>query len=292
MNWPSSNSYLHVRTWLEANLTSADDAREGANVVRMLLEWYTQLTRVELVANGHLFSESDLNALKTHLLELNTDRPIQQITGQGDFFGRTFSVDASVLIPRPETEELVVIALQRLQTGKRVLDIGTGSGCIAITLALELPGLHVEAWDVSEDALCVALENQERYEAEVDFLCCDLFTAEPEGTFDAIISNPPYIALFEKESMARRVTQFEPHIALFVDDDPLLFYRTIVERAEVWLEKNGFLAFECHELHAEQVAELCRNAGFTVVLRIDQQGKERMVLATRRSKEQAAAHIS
>ncbi len=292
MNWPASNSYLHVRTWLEANITSVEDAREGANVVRLLLEWYTQLSRAQLVANGYLFSESDLNALKKYVLELNTDRPIQQIIGQSDFFGRTFSVDAAVLIPRPETEELVAIVLQRLQAGQRVLDIGTGSGCIAITLALELPGLQVEAWDVSADALCVALENQERYEAPVDFLCCDLFTATPEGRFDAIISNPPYIALAEKEGMPRRVTQFEPHLALFVEDDPLLFYRTIIDRAEDWLDINGFLAFECHELYAEQVAELCRNAGYTVVLRIDQQGKERMVLATRRTSEQAAAHIS
>ncbi len=292
MNWPASNSYVHVRRWLEANITSIEDAREGANVVRLLLEWYTQLSRAHLVANGYLFSESDLNALKEHVLELNTDRPIQQIIGESEFFGRTFSVDASVLIPRPETEELVAIVLQRLRTGQRVLDIGTGSGCIAITLALELPGLQVEAWDVSADALCVALENQDRYEAQVDFLCCDLFAAEPEGCFDAIISNPPYIALAEKESMPRRVTQFEPHLALFVEDDPLLFYRTIVERAEDWLDINGFLAFECHELYAEQVAELCRNAGYTVVLRIDQQGKERMVLATRRNSEQAVAHIS
>jgi release factor glutamine methyltransferase len=281
MNWPASNSYLHVRTWLEANLTSAEDAREGANVVRMLLEWYTQRSRAQLIANGFLFSESDLNALKAHLLELNTERPIQQIIGESEFFGRPFTVDSAVLIPRPETEELVSQALQRLQTGQSVLDIGTGSGCIAITLALEVPGLAVEAWDVSADALCIALENQERYEAVVDFVCCDVFTAVPEGRFDAILSNPPYITISEKESMARRVTAFEPYLALFVEDDPLVFYRVIVDRAQIWLKEKGFLAFECHVLYAQQVAELCQRAGFQAEVLTDQQGKERMVFATR-----------
>lgn len=276
MEWPANNTYPEVRNWLEQFLN--DDARERSAIVRTLLEWYTGKSRTMLLAEPHRFSESDLNRLKAFGSELQSGKPVQYITGEAWFYGRCFLVNSSVLIPRPETEELVSACLEIITPEARVLDIGTGSGCIATTLALEAPKTQVTAWDISKEALAVARSNAQRLHAQVNFEQRDALVDHSAGPFDLIVSNPPYIPAGEAEKMSRRVTAFEPHVALFVDHDPLLFYSKIIDQLTHWLKPGGHFAFECHEDYADDVLLYCLTAGCQASLRLDAQNKARMVI--------------
>lgn len=209
--------------------------------------------------------------------------PAQYITGFAWFLDRKFAVREGVLIPRPETEELVRMITDRYRgrSGLRVLDVGTGSGCIAVTLAAEMKQAKVVAVDVSESALEVARENARRHRVSVDFVRCDMLQEGPSGHFDLIVSNPPYVTLQEKDEMRPNVLRYEPHRALFVpDDDPLVFYRAIAEYGCRSLNPGGMLWFELNERYGSEVASLLEQSGYSeVTVHEDMFGKQRMAEA-------------
>lgn len=220
---------------------------------------------------------AELNKIFGRLTE---GEPVQYVLGRAEFCGRWFSVRPGVLIPRPETEELCawITADSKASASPKVLDIGTGSGCIAITLQLDMPESKVTAWDISADALSVARENAQRLGANVNFVRQDALNAKPEGEWDVIVSNPPYICEKEKKDMAVNVLEHEPHTALFVPDaDPLLFYRAITRLAVQTLSKGGRLYFEINPIYADDTCRMMRAEGMTAVeLRSDMYGKQRM----------------
>lgn len=220
---------------------------------------------------------AELNKIFGRLME---GEPVQYVLGRAEFCGRWFDVRPGVLIPRPETEELCawITADSKASGSQKVLDIGTGSGCIAITLQLDMPESKVTAWDISADALDVARENAQRFGANVNFVKQDALNAKPEGEWDVIVSNPPYICEKEKKDMAVNVLEHEPHTALFVPDaDPLLFYRAITRLAVQTLSKGGRLYFEINPIYADDTCRMMRAEGMTEVeLRSDMYGKQRM----------------
>ncbi len=220
---------------------------------------------------------AELNKIFGRLME---GEPVQYVLGRAEFCGRWFDVRPGVLIPRPETEELCawITADSKASASPKVLDIGTGSGCIAITLQLDMPESKVTAWDISADALDVARENAQQLGANVNFVKLDALNAKPEGEWDVIVSNPPYICEKEKKDMAVNVLEHEPHTALFVPDaDPLLFYRAITRLAVQTLSKGGRLYFEINPIYADDTCHMMRAEGMTAVeLRSDMYGKQRM----------------
>lgn len=220
---------------------------------------------------------AELNKIFGRLTE---GEPVQYVLGRAEFCGRWFSVRPGVLIPRPETEELCawITADSKASASPKVLDIGTGSGCIAITLQLDMPENKVTAWDISADALDVARENAQQLGANVNFVKLDALNAKPEGEWDVIVSNPPYICEKEKKDMAVNVLEHEPHTALFVPDaDPLLFYRAITRLAVQTLSKGGRLYFEINPIYADDTCHMMRAEGMSAVeLRSDMYGKQRM----------------
>ena len=243
------------------------------------------------------FSEKELLPEQTQqiqniLTQLQTGKPIQYILGYTDFYGLKFLVNPSVLIPRPETEELVEWAISlvsswKLEAGSfNILDIGTGSGCIAISLKNNLPGVQVSAIDISRDALQTAKENAALNNVKVNFVEADILNLKSEIEnlkFEIIISNPPYVTLQDKEQMHINVTNFEPHTALFVpQDDPLLFYKTITEFAMNNLKTNGLLFFEINESYGRETVKLLADKKFKdIELRKDMGGKFRMIKAVK-----------
>lgn len=220
---------------------------------------------------------AELNKIFGRLME---GEPVQYVLGRAEFCGRWFNVRPGVLIPRPETEELCawITADSKASGSPKVLDIGTGSGCIAITLQLDMPESKVTAWDISADALDVAHENAQLLGANVNFVKQDALNAKPEGEWDVIVSNPPYICEKEKKDMAVNVLEHEPHTALFVPDAaPLLFYRAITRLAVQTLSKGGRLYFEINPIYADDTCRMMRAEDMTAVeLRSDMYGKQRM----------------
>lgn len=220
---------------------------------------------------------AELNKIFGRLMK---GEPVQYVLGRAEFSGRWFNVRPGVLIPRPETEELCawITADSKASASPKVLDIGTGSGCIAITLQLDMPESKVTALDISADALDVARENAKQLGANVNFVKQDALNAKPEGEWDVIVSNPPYICEKEKKDMAVNVLEHEPHTALFVPDaDPLLFYRAITRLAVQTLSKGGRLYFEINPIYADDTCRMMRAEGMTAVeLRSDMYGKQRM----------------
>jgi release factor glutamine methyltransferase len=218
---------------------------------------------------------------------LANNEPVQYILGEADFYGLKFNVNSSVLIPRSETEELVAWVIETAKENpslQTVLDIGTGSGCIPITLKKEMPQLSVSALDVSDEALETALGNAKKNKVEVGFLEADILEEKSWKVlqrFNIIISNPPYIPLREKALMPQQVLENEPHLALFTtDEDPLIFYRKIAEFAHNHLHEEGYLFFECNEFNVEEVKEVVLKIGFIQVeIKKDMQGKDRMIRA-------------
>ncbi len=221
------------------------------------------------------------------LSRLAAGEPLQYVTGKAYFFDRLFSLNASTLIPRPETEELVNQVLKLIgNENKHVLDIGTGSGCIAISLALEAPQAQISAWDVSSIAIEKAIENADQLGAKVLFKQQDVFSWSTENdTWDIIVSNPPYVLNAEKSEMEAHVLDHEPHLALFVsDEDPLIFYRVIGEMAQQRLKSGGFLCFEINRAWGAQNVALAEAQGFeNIQLLQDFHGNDRMLIAQRSS---------
>ena len=206
--------------------------------------------------------------LEDILSRLSRFEPLQYIEGRASFLGREFLVAPGVLIPRPETEELVELMLKEIPADARVLDIGTGSGCIAISVAKELPRASVAAWDVSPEALGVARANARKLQAEVRFVECDVLTCRPgaDERYDVIVSNPPYVTESEKRGMEPNVLQWEPSLALFVpDDDPLRFYRRIAALGRGMLADGGRLYFEINRAMGREMTEMLCAMGYTGV---------------------------
>lgn len=230
-----------------------------------------------------------LKAINRILDELKTSKPIQYILGHVEFYGLTFKVNPSVLIPRPETEELVEWVLSLLGDKQwkagNILDIGTGTGCIAISLKKNLAGFSVSAIDISGEALQTAKENALLNDVEVNFTQADILDSSryaPTATRHSIIvSNPPYVTLDDKNQMHTNVTDFEPHTALFVpDSDPLIFYKAIADFASKSLKRGGMLFFEINENYGEQIIEILNSRSFkNSELRKDMSGKNRMIKA-------------
>lgn len=245
----------------------------GWSKTDLMLHDHTKLT-----VSDHLFVQNALERLKNY-------EPLQYIIGETEFYGMPFSVNTSVLVPRPETEELVEWILQSVNNNSqlKVLDIGTGSGCIAVSLAKHLPQAKLTAWDVSEDALQTARKNAEHNQVNVHFEQRDILTTTPNEAenFDIIVSNPPYVRDSEKEEMHNNVLDYEPHLALFVeDDDALLFYRKITEFAANALSPGGMLFFEINRAFGEATKKLVESYGFrNTELRKDLSGNHRMIKA-------------
>ena len=215
---------------------------------------------------------------------LKKQEPVQYILGYSDFCGLRFKVTPATLIPRPETSELVEWIANEATGGASILDIGTGSGCIAISLAHRVPHSKVTAWDISHEAIAVATENSKANGCSIAFEQVDILTYEPTGEqFDIIVSNPPYIKENEKEAMHANVLDWEPHTALFVPDiDPLLFYRTIAVKGLTLLKSGGRLYFEINRAHGKETMEMLAALGYTgIELRKDFAENDRMIRAVK-----------
>ena len=274
-------------------LSSSYDEREAKAVARYLLDVGYGLTMTDII--GGAVETLDESRLNEQLRRLQAGEPVQYVLGRTFFCGHEFRVRPGVLIPRPETEELVGVACDRVarygersgrSDGKgsgravRILDIGTGSGCIAISLALAIPDAQVEAWDVSDEALAIARENASHLGAKVTFKKEDILrkqVAPSLGKATLIISNPPYICEKERKDMEQRVLDHEPSLALFVPDDaPLLFYRAIAEYATRALTPKGLLLFEINPLYKDAMEEMLLSLHFhDIVFHEDQFGKIR-----------------
>lgn len=274
------------------------DEREAKAVVRTLVEELFQLTLTDLYAGGlDNLTTAEQQRLETSLQQLEAGIPVQYVTGTARFFGRDYVVNPDVLIPRPETEVLCETILSAYNKSYcalqppvplRVLDIGTGSGCIAVTLALDLWNSSVSAWDISGEALLTARENAHRLQAQVNFEWHDVLSLDEAALaatpFDIIVSNPPYVCDHERKDMTEQVLAHEPHTALFVpDNDPLLFYRAIADYGTTHLNPHGLLAFEINPLFAKEMCELLESKGYEQVeVKTDQYGKERVVIGVAR----------
>jgi len=219
------------------------------------------------------------------LSRLKRGEPHQYVMGKTSFYGMEFRVTADVLIPRPETEELVEwILSENTSENPVMLDMGTGSGCIAVALAKNIPSANVRAWDISENALQIAAENAEKNEVTVHFSRQDILQPLTPGmTYDIVVSNPPYVMESEAEDMERNVLDFEPHEALFVPDvNPLLFYERIADAALTILNDGGRLYFEINRSKGPEIVEMLEDRGFVEIeLRKDISGNNRMIRAVK-----------
>lgn len=273
---------------LTSKLTAALDAGEARSTVRLLLEDVAFASPVDVMCHGDRPLEPETVDLLLSMADrIAAGQPPQYVVGRARFCGMYLRVTPATLIPRPETEGLVDIITDRHRGGRdlRLLDIGTGSGCIAIALSRALPFARVDACDISAEALDVARDNARQLRAAVDFFQCDILH-EPlpdNPLYDVIVSNPPYIARSEAAEMEPRVLDFEPHTALFVDDAaPLLFYRAIARYARAALRPEGTLYFEINPLFTKQLVEMLHAEGFARVdVQRDYCGRQRFAIAQR-----------
>jgi release factor glutamine methyltransferase len=274
------------RTQFIQELSGIYDALEVESFFYLILEEKRNLKQIDLALNPDLsFSDEEIVDWNRLVTELKKEIPIQYLLEKTNFYGLDFEVNSNVLIPRPETEELVEwIIKENLKVGKskslKILDVGTGSGCIAISLAKNLPKAQVFAIDVSEGALATAKRNAVSNEVVVTFLHQNILETEDlMQEFDVIVSNPPYVRNLEKEEIKKNVLDNEPHLALFVaDNDALIFYRKIAELAQKNLVKNGSLYFEINQYLGKETVELLENLGFkNIELRKDIYDNDRMI---------------
>lgn len=307
------NIYIRYKNYVKTNLMQSSkklydnllqqitvyENQEAKEIVFWLMEFYLGLKKIDILSNKNIEKEIDWENI---IERINSHEPIQYILGETEFYGRKFLVNESVLIPRPETEELVAFIVKNSQqaqidnleqhsTFRNILDLGTGSGCIAISLAKELPNSQVFAYDISEKALETAEKNAKLNEANVVFEKVDILriatnpkhsisNLEPQY-FDIIVSNPPYVTKHEIERMQKNVLDFEPHLALFVEDtEPLIFYEAIADIASKKLNNNGLVAVEINEALGKETANVFIKKGFSEVQIIkDIHQKDRFVSA-------------
>lgn len=276
------------RSLFGKELTPIFDAEEAESFFYLILENRYQLKRIDLALNPDLvFSDEEIKNWNVVLEQLKQQIPVQYILGETHFYGLDFEVNSNVLIPRPETEELVRWIIDedlRVQRTKKIkiLDIGTGSGCISISLAKNIPNAEVFAIDVSKGALVTAQKNAQKNGVAISFLEKNILdTNDLEQQFDIIVSNPPYVRHLEKEEIMKNVLDYEPHLALFVEDsDPLIFYRKIAQLAQKNLSETGKLYFEINQYLGKEMVNLLENMNFkNIELRKDIYGNDRMIKA-------------
>jgi release factor glutamine methyltransferase len=262
------------------------ELREAANITEWVMEEITGFSRIDRLMNNNqnlsLIQESNW---AINLSKLEIGMPIQYVLGYGWFMGLKIRVNSQVLIPRPETEELVQWVIESCEdksgTGLNIIDFGTGSGCIPIGIKNSFMKAKVYALDISEGALIIARENAEIHHCEIEFQQFDILNENNWGNLpevNIIISNPPYIPIAEAVEIEQHVKDFEPHLALFVENaDPLLFYRKILTFSTNNLLPGGMIFFECNEKHSKEVMELGAKFGYDATIQKDMQGKDRMI---------------
>ena len=270
-------------------LKSVHDVNEIESFFFILIEYFHNLKRIDLALNPD-FEISDEEVLKWEAIiyDLKTEKPIQYSIGETWFYDSKFYVNEHTLIPRPETEELVDWIIKTHKSKDKidklaVLDIGTGTGCIPISLKKNIPQAEVFAIDVSEEALKIAHKNAETNQVQINFILQNILETEDlNQNFDVIVSNPPYVRNLEKQEIKKNVLEFEPHLALFVEDtDALLFYRKIAQLALKNLTANGLLFFEINQYLGKETVELLETLGFkNVELKKDIYGNDRMIKCT------------
>lgn len=258
---------------------------EIKSLTRLIFESVCQYSTVDLILHkNNILSATEYKKIESIVKRLQNFEPIQYILGKTEFYGLSFLTAPGALIPRPETEELVELVIRENPGVARILDIGTGSGCIAIVLSQQLPATTVEAWDISPQALLIARKNNETLHSSVYFKEVDILKSDLQleaSSFDVVVSNPPYVCDSEGEEMCAHVLQYEPHLALFVpDNDPLLFYREIGKAALSLLSPTGKLYFEINARFGKETRELLLSQGYRQVVVIkDISGKERIISA-------------
>ena len=280
-----------LKTHFFDSLKNIQDEQEIESFFFILTEYLHNLKRVDVALNPNFeLSDEEVEKWNTILVELQQEKPIQYITGEAWFYGLRFEVNENTLIPRPETEELVEFILKETSnfqlpaSSLNILDIGTGTGCIPISLKANLPQANFSAIDVSEQALEVAKRNAASNKAEINFIQANILEVlDLNQNFDIIVSNPPYVRNLEKQEIKKNVLDYEPHLALFVEDtDALLFYRKIAQLALKNLSPNGLLFFEINQYLGKETVELLENLGFkNIELKKDIYGNDRMVKSTR-----------
>jgi release factor glutamine methyltransferase len=279
------------------SLKNIQDEQEIESFFFILTEYLHNLKRVDVALNPNFeISDAEVEKWNAILLDLLQEKPIQYITSEAWFYGLRFEVNENTLIPRPETEELVEFILKETSnfqlpaSNLNILDIGTGTGCIPISLKANLPQANVSAIDVSEQALAVAKRNAELNKVEINFVEANILEVEDlsqlpspiiyhPSSYNIIVSNPPYVRNLEKQEIKKNVLDYEPHLALFVEDtDALLFYRKIAQLALKNLTPNGLLFFEINQYLGKETVELLENLGFkNIELKKDIYGNDRMV---------------
>lgn len=274
--------------YIRKNILLQFDYSEAGAIAKISMQHITRLSGAEYSLNYFApLDEAILPEVQRFVSRLQWGEPVQYVTGTSHFYGFDFNVNPSVLIPRRETEELVGWILQDAGRNEnlRIVDLCTGSGCIAITLKKFLPQSEVLAIDVSEAALNTAMQNALTLHAEIQWVKSDILMHDnlPVDGIQILVSNPPYVTEREKEQMQINVLNYEPHLALFVsDDDPLLFYRKISDLAQEHLSEGGFLYFEINEKYGAEIKKLVEELGFhSVELKTDMQGKMRMLKAVK-----------
>lgn len=279
------------KTIFNQALSSLYDEKEIESFFYLTLEQFHHKKRIDLALHPEMELEnSAIICWENVISELKNQKPIQYILGETEFYGLRFFVNQNTLIPRPETEELVELIVKEnskfttQNSQLKILDIGTGSGCIAISLAKNLPNADVFALDVSEKAITIAKKNAEINDVAIHFIQKNILeTIDLEQQFDVIVSNPPYVRMLEKAEINKNVLAYEPHLALFVEDnDALLFYRKIIELAKKNLSENGQLYFEINQYLGKETVALLENSGFkNIELKKDIYGNDRMIRSTK-----------
>lgn len=279
MTW--NEYYRHYLQQLQSIYT----LEEAAAITGRIFENKTGISRKHIVCNpGNAIHDEHKKTLDAALMQLLTHQPLQQITREAWFYQLQFAINEHVLIPRPETEELVKWILDENERDVSVLDIGSGSGCISVTLKKQLKNAEVTSVDVSSEALLIANQNAVSNKASITFIQLDFLNNDnwqQLSCYDIIVSNPPYIPYAEKEKMDKNVTAFEPHTALFVPShDPLLFYKHIAAFAQTYLKKEGRVYVEIHEDFGTETAQVFSPIFKKVEIKKDINGKDRMIKAT------------
>ena len=271
---------------IKKELSAIYSLQEIESFIRLIFEHLFGYSAIDISLNRErIIAEENIKILSGIIEDLKLEKPIQYILGYTEFYGQKLFVDENVLIPRPETEELVLWISNSIENKKSsILDIGTGSGCIPISIKKLFPDTKISAMDISDKALKVARKNALYQKIEINFINANILSIDPSGintNFDIIVSNPPYVTHSEKALMKKNVLDYEPDLALFVpDDDALIFYKAICKFASQKLINEGFLFFEINEKLGKEVCDILRAYSFSdIILKKDIEGKDRMVRA-------------